>query len=249
MQEIQGASTGGKKQRVIIVEGNIGAGKSTFLNHMERYTNVQVFPEPLEKWKNFNGNNLLALMYANTEKWAYTFQNYALLTQLERIAAAIESLSKDIKIMERSIYSTRYCFADALLMTGKMNSVSHQVFVKWFEHSENCLRQEIDLIVYVRTRPELAYERIMKRNRNEETTVPLEYIYRLHDLHERWLCPNAANNNNNEGKRSMTVTSNGIPVYVLDANLSFPAIHCEYEKFELFLKQSSKFNDINLEQN
>lgn len=229
-----------KKQRTIIVEGNIGAGKSTFLNHMARYVNVQVLPEPLEKWTNLNGNNLLDLMYANTEKWSYTFQNYALLTQLER--ATIVS-TRDIKIMERSIYSARYCFADALLMNGKIEKVSHQVFVKWFEYVEKCVRDEIDLIVYVRVMPELAYDRIDKRNRVEEKTVPFEYIRLLHDLHERWLFGSNNNNNNNQ-----TVASNGIPVFVLDANLPPHTIHTEYERFEEFLLKSSQFN-IHLKEN
>lgn len=244
MEEISNATSQKNKKRTIIVEGNIGAGKSTFLNHMARYVNVQALPEPLEKWTNLNGNNLLQLMYTNPEKWSYTFQNYALLTQLEH--ASLVS-AKDIKIMERSIYSSRYCFADALLMDGKIDKVSHQVFVKWFEYAAHCVRNEIDLIVYVRVLPELAYERIEKRNRTEEKTVPFEYISRLHDLHERWLFDGNNNNNKHNRNVSMPVTSDGIPVFVLDANLPSHAIHTEYQKFEEFLLKSPHFN-IDLKQ-
>lgn len=238
MQGISNATNQNKK-RTIVVEGNIGAGKSTFLNHMARYVNVQAIPEPLENWTNLNGNNLLQLFYANPEKWSYTFQNYVLLTQLEH--ASFVS-TKQIKIIERSIYSTRYCFTDALLMAGKMEKVSYEVFDKWFKYAAHIVRNEIDLIVYVRVMPEIAYERIEKRNRTEEKSVPFEYISRLHDLHERWLFDG---NNNNNKKVSMPVTSDGIPVFVLDANLSSHAIHSEYQRFEEFLLKSPQFN-INL---
>lgn len=43
----------------VIVEGNIGSGKTSFLNHLKRYENVCVFAEPVCKWQNCRGNNLL----------------------------------------------------------------------------------------------------------------------------------------------------------------------------------------------
>lgn len=41
--------------------------------------------------------------------------------------------------------------------------------------------------VYLRTTPDVVYERIRKRARSEETCVPFEYIKQLHELHEDWL--------------------------------------------------------------
>lgn len=228
------------KKRTIIVEGNIGAGKTTFLKHFQRYANAQILLEPLEKWVNLNGTNLLQKMYENVEKWSFPFQSYALLTQLQQHLLAPE---KDIKIMERSIYSTRYCFGVALLADDKIERASYDVFVKWFEYAEKCVRDEIGLIVYVRAAPELAYERIQQRNRSEEETVRLEYIQRLHDLHEAWLFQG---NNNTES--SMSITSSGIPVFILNANLPACAIHTEYERFKLFLQKSPQFN-VHLKEN
>ena len=39
----------------------------------------------------------------------------------------------------------------------------------------------------IRTTPEVAYERILARHRNEEVKIPFEYIRQLHELHEQWL--------------------------------------------------------------
>lgn len=37
-------------------------------------------------------------------------------------------------------------------------------------------KPQCDLIVYLRTSPEVAYERIKKRARDEESCVPIEYL-------------------------------------------------------------------------
>lgn len=43
----------------VIVEGNIGSGKTTFLQYFKKYDNVCVVSEPIEMWRNCNGHNLL----------------------------------------------------------------------------------------------------------------------------------------------------------------------------------------------
>lgn len=144
--------------------------------------------------------------------------------------------------MERSIYSTRFCFGEALLLDGKIEKAAYDVFIKWFEYAEKCVRNQIDLIVYVRATPEVVYERIQKRNRAEEKSVPFEYICRLHDLHEQWLAQSANNNNNKNYESILPVTSSGIPIFILDANLPSPSILREYERFKAFLQKSQQFN-------
>lgn len=43
------------------MEGNIGSGKSTFLDYCASLPNYAVYPEPVEKWENVNGVNLLVI--------------------------------------------------------------------------------------------------------------------------------------------------------------------------------------------
>ena len=48
----------------VIVEGNIGAGKTTFLQPFKKHENiVQVVTEPVDKWRNLQGHNLLQCQY------------------------------------------------------------------------------------------------------------------------------------------------------------------------------------------
>lgn len=77
----------------LAIEGNIAAGKSTFLQILAKELNFLVVPEPLSKWQSVNadtesfsfsqksGGNLLEMFYSDAKRWAYTFQSYAFLSR------------------------------------------------------------------------------------------------------------------------------------------------------------------------
>lgn len=171
-------------KRLILIEGNIGSGNSTLLSFLEKFNGIQTIPEPIDKWKNLNGSNLLQLMYENPQKWAFPFQSYVMLTQLENY---ITMSSKPTQIMERSILSTRNCFIKNLFEENKIEKVQYDIIEKWCEFAENNFKIEPHLIIYLRTTPEIAFERAVKRKRPEELQLPIRLFQRLHDYHENWL--------------------------------------------------------------
>lgn len=44
----------------VVVEGNIGSGKTTFITHFNKFGNVALFSEPIDMWRDCEGHNLLA---------------------------------------------------------------------------------------------------------------------------------------------------------------------------------------------
>jgi deoxyadenosine/deoxycytidine kinase len=54
------------KPFTVIIEGNIGSGKTTLLNYFSKYRDVEVLQEPVERWRNVEGHNLLV-----TFEWKY----------------------------------------------------------------------------------------------------------------------------------------------------------------------------------
>ena len=48
-----------KRTFTVCVEGNIGSGKTTFLNNFKVYENTTVIQEPVQLWRNVAGTNLL----------------------------------------------------------------------------------------------------------------------------------------------------------------------------------------------
>ena len=58
----------------VCVEGNIGCGKTTFLEHFSQFEKqVEVLTEPVDRWRNVNGHNLLQLMYEDPERGSLPF--------------------------------------------------------------------------------------------------------------------------------------------------------------------------------
>ena len=169
----------------ILVEGNIGAGKTEFLKQFKDIKEVDVLEEPVEKWKNLDGINLLKDLYQEPAKYSSLFQYYVFLTQLEQHWQC----NKKLKIMERSLFSARYCFVENLKRNKSIHTSEYNVLVAWFDFLTQNLDifMNIDLIIYLKTSPEVVFTRIQKRNRVEEQAMSLTYLQNLHDVHEEWL--------------------------------------------------------------
>lgn len=200
----------------IIVEGNIASGKTTFLDYFRKDDEVAIIKEPVDLWRNCRGHNLLDLMYKDPKKWAFPFQMYAALTMLQR--HTMETY-KPINLMERSIYSARYCFVEKLVKDGILLPEHYAIIDEHFKWATQSVNMSVDLIVYLRSSPEVAYRRMMLRGRNEEIDVPFDYLLQLHNYHENWLYK----------KSAFQVPA---PVLTLNADLEVADIDDEYKKFE-----------------
>lgn len=181
----------------LAVEGNIGAGKSTFLDvlqdtALELHDLIEVVPEPVEEWQRVrNGTaepiNLLDRFYKEPERYAYTFQHYVLLTRMEKDRRARSSL-KPLRVLERSIFSDRLVFVRAMHEAGYMGDLELRLYDSWFAME---IAQDQQLtpngFIYLKARPETCIQRLRARNRSEEAGVQRSYLESLHEKHESWL--------------------------------------------------------------
>ncbi|XP_015236874.1 PREDICTED: thymidine kinase 2, mitochondrial isoform X1 [Cyprinodon variegatus] len=175
---------GDSRKTVICVEGNIACGKTTCLEYFSRTSNIEVQTEPVSKWRDVRGNNPLALMYQDPQRWAITLQTYVQLTMLDRHLSASAA---PVMMMERSIFSAKHIFVDNLFQSGKMPEVDYAVLSEWFDWITANVSLPVDLIVYLQTSPLTCYERLKQRCREEEKVIPLEYLESIHQRYEDWL--------------------------------------------------------------
>lgn len=213
-----------KRPFTVTIEGNIGSGKTTFLNYFNKYDNVCVLSEPVELWRNCRSHNLLQSMYEDPSRWSFTFQSYVQLTMLKNHT---KETPHPIKLMERSIYSAKYCFVEKMFRDGLLPDASYSVLSEWFKWIMEKSFINVDLIVYLQTSPEVVYQRMLDRNRQEEKLVPLQYLQALHQMHEDWLI-------------NKTLYTCPAPVLVLNANLDKSVITEEYEKYESCILNKSE---------
>ncbi len=201
-------------KKILIIEGNIGAGKSTFLKILaKKMPTIDPVQEPTNKWQNSSPNdNLLHLFYQDTKRWAYTFQSYAFIS---RIQVQIENIKKNphknIQVLERSVFCDRYCFAKNCFESGTMTEMEWNIYKEWFEWLVENYAPKPNGFIYLKTDPEVCYTRLKKRARTEESTIPLDYLKSLHIKHEDWLIH----------KKDVLGSLINTPVLTLDCNKEF----------------------------
>jgi deoxyadenosine/deoxycytidine kinase len=181
---------------IISLDGNIGAGKSTLCTLLaEKIPEITVVQEPVGAWEKLvddDGTNLISHFYHDTSRWAYTFQNCAILTRLMNTMDAIKKVKSEtdgsklpVILSERSVLTDRFVFAEMMKESGHMNKIEWDLYMKWFDYFASEL--PIKGIVHITTSPEISKERIGKRGRVGEESIDLKYLVDLDKQHAKWL--------------------------------------------------------------
>ncbi|KAM8741119.1 deoxycytidine kinase 1-like [Acanthopagrus latus] len=225
-----------RRHKKISIEGNIAAGKSTFVRVLEGASeDWEVIPEPIGKWCNVqndsddvyqelsssqkSGGNLLQMLYDKPSRWSYTFQSYACLSrvrsQLQSPSMKLQQAENPVQFYERSVYSDRYVFASNLFECGNLTETEWSVYQDWHTWLLNQFETDIalDAIIYLRAQPQRCMQRLLHRGREEEQGIPLEYLEQLHFKHESWLF--------HRNLRLDFEYLNNLPVLILDVDDDF----------------------------
>ena len=168
---------------VIIVEGLIGAGKSTFTAELGQAlgSNTLVLMEPDEQ---DNANPYLADFYQDTPRWSFTMQVHLLgMRYRMQLAAQWHAMSgRGFAICDRSFYGDT-CFARMMNKSGEIGDrefrtyrILYQAMTASVLLPAVCVRLEVS--------PDTAAERIRRRaeertGRKCELSISLEYLRRL----------------------------------------------------------------------
>ncbi len=198
---------------IISIEGNIGSGKSTLLSNLKKHfnnkTNVIFLNEPVNEWSNIKddkGITILEKFYEDQDKYSFSFQMMAYISRLKLIKDTYKKINLESQklasfmsnyecsypkktkyfiITERSLYTDKMVFAKMLYDTGKIETVNYQIYLNWFDTFTD--EFPVHKIIYVNADPEICYERILKRNRDGENNIPLEYLKLCNNYHDNML--------------------------------------------------------------
>jgi deoxyadenosine/deoxycytidine kinase len=179
---------------IISLDGNIGAGKSTLLAEIRKaLPDLHIVDEPVGQWTalhNSDGKNLLELFYEDKKRWAYTFQNCAILTRLKNIQEAVQRLDTSVKgphiiLTERSVLTDKYVFAEMLRDAGDMDPLEWELYDNWFSIFSK--QHPVHGIIYLSTSSTTSKDRIQIRNRQGEDRIQLDYLDALDQQHKKWI--------------------------------------------------------------
>jgi len=161
---------------IITVDGNIGSGKSTVLNLL-RANGWRINPEPLEQWQPY-----LEEMYIGTDKNSvFEFQTCVFLDRC--VIDTKTTFPGSSVVMERSPFFQQQVFLKSNLSNRFITVRQYELLDRMYINALNTWSPKVS--IYLRSNPEACLERIKKRARHSEDNITLEYMSKLHQLHER----------------------------------------------------------------
>ena len=113
---------------------------------------------------------------------------------------------------------------------GFLSELEWQVYLEWFNFLVSGHCKPPHGFIYLKVAPEIAYERILKRNRSSEKAISLSYIKQIDDCHEAFLVQ----------KQDILPELKNIPVLLLDCNNEFET---NPEEFALHAQKLQEFMD------
>lgn len=163
----------------VIIEGNIGVGKSTFsqllVDALRRAgVRAEYLPEPDEKT-----NPFLAQYYADPARYAYAMQMHLLHQRFKstRYAQAAALAGKGWYVLDRSYYGD-ICFANVQVKDGYFTEAEQASYLDAHRNMREFIEPPT-CAIFLHASPETCKRRIEVRARECEEGVPLDYLRAL----------------------------------------------------------------------
>lgn len=175
-----------EKHDVLVVDGNIASGKTTYVNMLvneltKQGRRVTVISEPVDKWE---ASGLLETFYSDVQRWGYLFQSAVFQS---RIAHTIDIYQRtkdvtDIYILERSCV-TDIVFMKALHRQGKVTDLELSCYHEWASMWQSLMPITPTIFLYIDTGVRECMDRRTLRDRSSEQDIPKEYFEILDEEH------------------------------------------------------------------
>jgi len=164
-------------EMIVSVAGNIGSGKSTLLRYLKK-SGCFVLLEGVNrnKWK-----GLLSKYYENPRKYSFLFQTIILLDMNEEWEKFTD-LAHPIIFTERSCIDT-LAFATLIHSEGNMSDEEFDTFKQLYTK----LGSAPDLVINLKVKPTVCYDRICYRDREGEDKISLDYLQKFSTASEKIL--------------------------------------------------------------
>jgi deoxyadenosine/deoxycytidine kinase len=178
---------------IISIEGNIGAGKTTIVQELNKEfngaKNIIFVKEPVDIWETItdnDGQTILQKFYAEPSKYAFQFQVMALTTRLSLIRETIKNNPDcEILICERSVDADKEIFAKMLHDDGLITDLDYKIYsLMSTEHAKDFT---VAGHIYINADADICFNRIHKRSRNGEGGIELSYLEKCKKYHDEWL--------------------------------------------------------------
>jgi deoxyadenosine/deoxycytidine kinase len=165
-------------KRIVIVAGNIGAGKTSLTERLGARLGWRTAFESVAD------NPYLADFYTDMRAWSFHLQVFFLghrAKQYLEMATSPQSV-----ILDRTIYEDAAIFARALHHLGNLDERDYLAYRRVFDLLVATLPAP-NLLVYLKAPVAVLLERIQRRARSIETGITAEYLALLDSFYTDWM--------------------------------------------------------------
>lgn len=172
-------------KRLILMAGNIGAGKTSLTERIGERLGWET------EYESVADNPYLPNFYENMREWSFHLQIYFLGHRAEQ-HIKLANLT-DSAILDRSIYEDAHIFARALNHMGNLCDLDYYAYLRLYHLIVRNLPKP-DLLIHLQAPVSVLLERIRRRARNIETGIDEDYLNLLDRFYQEWiegfdLCP------------------------------------------------------------
>ena len=166
----------------VVIEGNIGAGKTTLAGRIAEQFNAQLILE------HFADNPFLPKFYSDPEKYSFPLELSFLASRYKQLKEELvpQNLFKSFSIAD--YYFMKSLVFAASTLTGDELNLYRQIFYIIYGSLP-----KPDIYVYLHLRPERLLENIERRGRNYEKSITKEYLEKIQNSYFSFFKQNPEN--------------------------------------------------------
>lgn len=193
------------KARYIVVEGPIGAGKTSLARRLaERLDARALFEQP-------ELNPFLGRFYQDAERWAMSTQLHFLFQRFDQLGIVAEAMGQQQRVVSDFVLDKDPLFAALNLAPDEL-----ALYQRVFDAMKPAAPPKPDLIIYLQAKPETLVERVRRRGLDTERRITEQYLERVAERYARFFYQYDA-----------------APLFIVDAEVLNPVDHDD--DFELLL--------------
>ncbi len=162
------------ENRYLVIEGVIGAGKTSLCRMLSERLTAQLVLEEVEE------NPFLKDFYKDRARYAFQTQMHFLFSRYQQQRDLKQTNLFNDKLVADYLFQKDRIFASLNLVDREL--AMYERLVGWLELDV----VKPDIVVYLQAHPDTLMERIAKRNRPFERDMDKDYIARLNDAYNHY---------------------------------------------------------------